>query len=106
MPHAQQRIDFTPVKSEQTSTSSATADLPDGVRVRIRQNGETLEQWVPGGWQVTIPTSPNQTMIAYGWKTVSLPIALELLDFEVKRNEGSDSPAGFKSTLRRHRRRR
>jgi hypothetical protein len=55
---------------------------------------------VPAGWQVSVPTSPNQTMIAYGWKTVSLPIALELLDFEVKRNEGSDSPAGFKSTLR------
>jgi len=39
-------------------------------------------------------------MIAYGWKTVPLSIGLELLDFEVKRNEGSDSPAGFKSTLR------
>lgn len=100
MPHAQPRVDFTPVKSEQTSTPSATADLPDGVRVRIQQNGETLEQWVPGGWQVTIPTSPSQTLVAYGWKAVPLPIALELLDFEVKRNEGSDSPAGFKSTLR------
>src|SRR5262249_17327808 len=32
--------------------------------------------------------------------TVSVPIGLELLGFEVKRNEGSDSPAGFKSTLR------
>ncbi len=39
-------------------------------------------------------------MVAYGWKTVSLPIGLELLNFEVKRNEGSDSPAGFKSSLR------
>ncbi len=29
-----------------------------------------------------------------------MPIALELLDFEVQRNEGSDSPAGFKSTVR------
>src|SRR5213592_4105351 len=36
----------------------------------------------------------------HGWKTVSLPVGLELLNFEVKRNEGSDSPAGFKSTLR------
>jgi hypothetical protein len=80
------------------------------VRVRLQQNGETLDQWVPAGWQVTMPirqrtdspgrTSPNQTFIAYGWQAVSLPIALELLDFEVKRNEGSDSPAGFKSTLR------
>ena len=39
-------------------------------------------------------------MVAYGWKTVSLPVGLELLNFEVKRNEGSDSPAGFKSTVR------
>ncbi len=110
MPHAQQWMDFTPAKSGQTSASSAAADLPDGVRVRIEQNGEAVEQWVPAGWQVAAPirqrtdsperTSPDQTMIAYGWKTVPLPIGLELLDFEVKRNEGSDSPAGFKSVLR------
>jgi hypothetical protein len=100
MPHAQQRTDFTPVKSEDKSASSAAADLPDAVRVRIQQNGETREQWVPAGWQIAIPTAPNQTMIAYGWSVIGLPIGLELLDFEVKRNEGSDSPAGFKSTLR------
>jgi hypothetical protein len=100
MPHAEQWMDFSPAKSEKISTSFAAANLPDGVRVRIQQNGETFEQWVPAGWQVTVPTSPNQTMIDYGWKTVPLPIGLELVDFEVKRNEGSDSPAGFKSTLR------
>jgi len=99
MPHAQQRTDFTPVKSEQTSTTSAAADLPDAVRVRIQQNGEMLEQWVPAGWQIAIPTAPNKTMIAYGWEVIGLPIGLQLLDFEVKRNEGSDSPAGFKSSL-------
>ncbi len=99
MPHAQQRMDFSPVKSEQTSTTSAAADLPDAVRVRIQQNGETLEQWVPAGWQIAIPTAPNKTMIAYGWEVIGLPIGLQLLDFEVKRNEGSDSPAGFKSSL-------
>jgi hypothetical protein len=38
--------------------------------------------------------------MVYGWKMIGLPIGLELLDFEVKRNEGSDSPAGFKSTVR------
>jgi hypothetical protein len=80
------------------------------VRVRIEQSGETFEQWIPAGWQITVPirqrtdspgqTSPGEIMIAYGWKTIPLPIGLELLDFEVKRNEGSDSPAGFKSTLR------
>jgi hypothetical protein len=97
MPHAASSMDFNPINSE---TTPASADLPDGVRIRIQQNGETFERWAPAGWQITIPTSPSATMIAYGWKTVSLPIGLELLDFEVKRNEGSDSPAGFKSTLR------
>ena len=97
MPHAASSMDFNPINSE---TVPATADLPDGVRVRVQQNGETIERWAPAGWQIAIPTSPSPTMVAYGWKTVSLPIGLELLDFEVKRNEGSDSPAGFKSTLR------
>jgi hypothetical protein len=53
----------------------------------------------PAGWQVTIPTSPP-TLIAYGSKILPLRLGLELLEFEVKRNEGSDTPASFKSTLR------
>jgi len=103
---AQPQMDFTPVKSEQQSAvSSGAADLPDGVRLRVQQNGETFERWAPAGWQITIPIrqradSRSPTMVAYGWKIIGLPIGLELLDFEVKRNEGSDSPAGFKSTLR------
>jgi hypothetical protein len=96
MPHAEQWFDFDPVKS---ASSPSMAELPDGVRIRVQQNGETIEQWVPAGWQVTVPTSPQETQFAYGWKLLSLPIGLELLDFEVKRNEGTDSPAGFKSTL-------
>jgi hypothetical protein len=96
IPHAASSMDFNPVNSEKAPASN---DLPDGVRVSIQQNGETFERWAPGGWQIAIPTLPSPTMVAYGWKTVSLPIGLELLTFEVKRNEGSDTPAGFKSTL-------
>jgi hypothetical protein len=105
MPHAASSMDFNPINSE---TAPATADLPDGVRLRIQQDGQTFERWAPGGWQISIPIhertdsprpSSNDIMVAYGWRTVSLPIGLELLDFEVKRNEGNDSPAGFKSTL-------
>ena len=97
MAHAEQWMDFTPMSAE---ASAGTRELPDGLRVRIQQNGESFEQWVPAGWQITVPTSPQETQIAYGWKTIPLPIGLELTAFEVKRNEGSDSPAGFKSTLR------
>ena len=97
IPHAGSSMDFNPVNSE---TAPASTDSPDGVHIQIQQDGETFERWAPAGWQIAIPTLPSPTMVAYGWKTVSLPIGLELLNFEVKRNEGSDSPAAFKSTLR------
>jgi hypothetical protein len=98
MPNADQSMDFAPLKSDTAPVTGK--DLPDGLKIRVQQNGQTFEQWIPAGWQVTVPTSPNETLVAYGWKMLSLPIGLELLDFEVKRNEGSDTPAGFKSTLR------
>ena len=111
MASAQPQMDFTPANSQKSPNSfGPAADLPDAVRVRVQQNGETLERWAPAGWQIAIPirqrtdspgrTSPEQIMVAYGWKIIALPIGLELLNFEVKRNEGSDSPAGFKSNLR------
>jgi len=97
LPNAEHWVDFGPVKAD---TNLATKDMPDGVRVRFDQNGQVLEQWIAAGWQVSVPTQPNEVMIAYGFRQVPLPIGLELLDFEVKRNEGTDTPAGFKSTLR------
>jgi hypothetical protein len=95
IPHAEEWMDFKP------GTAPATgAELPDGVRVRVVQGENSSEQWVPAGWQVSMPAGAAEVQVAYGWKQVPLPIALELLDFEVQRNEGSDSPAGFKSTVR------
>ena len=94
MPHAQEWMDFNPA-----TNASVTAELPDGVRIRLQQGSEVSEQWVPAGWQVSVPASPADVQIAYGWKQIPLPIALELVEFEVQRNEGNDSPAGFKSTV-------
>jgi len=95
MPHAEEWIDF-----NSTIAPGTGPELPDGVRVRIEQGGKISEQWIPSGWQITMPTAAADVQIAYGWKQIPLPIGLELLDFEVQRNEGSDSPAGFKSTVR------
>lgn len=97
IPHAEHWIDFNPAKAD---PSSATKDMPDGIRVRVEKDGQAIEQWVAAGWQVSVPTPPNEIMIGYGFRQVALPIGLELLDFEVKRNEGTDTPASFKSTLR------
>ncbi len=95
MPHAQEWMDFNPA-----TNPPGTPELPDGVRIRLQQGSEISEQWIPAGWQVSVPASPTEVQIAYGWKQIPLPIALELVEFEVQRNEGNDSPAGFKSTVR------
>jgi hypothetical protein len=95
LPHAEEWMDFVPAKPPPTGP-----DLPAGVRVRIQNGAQTSEQWVPAGWQISVPAPGGNVQVAYGWKQIPLPIALELLDFEVQRNEGSDSPAGFKSTVR------
>ena len=96
LPHAEQWMDFKPV----TTPAANATELPDGVRVRIQQASKTFEQWVPSGWQISIPTSPAEVQVAYGFRQIPLPIGLELMEFEVQRNEGIDSPAGFKSTVR------
>ncbi len=87
-------MDFKPVAAGATGEN-----LPDGVQVRIQQDAKTFEQWVPAGWQISVPTKAAEVPISYGWRQIPLPIGLELTEFEVERNEGSDSPAGFKSTL-------
>ncbi|HVF71185.1 MAG TPA: hypothetical protein VM940_06220 [Chthoniobacterales bacterium] len=95
IPHAEPWMDFIPMKKPPD-----LAELPDGVHIRIAHGAQVSEQWIPAGWQISVPASPAEVRVSYGWKQIPLPIGLELLDFEVQRNEGSDSPAGFKSTVR------
>lgn len=97
LPHATAWTDFSP---SQKSAQAPSSELSEGLLVRVEQNGVGTEQWVPAGWQIAFPTSPGPTAVAYGWKLVPLPIGLELLDFEVQRDEGTDRPASFKSTLK------
>ena len=71
----------------------------EGVLIRATHANNSVEQWIPFGWQIAVPTTPAPMEVGYGLKQKPLPISLRLMDFQVDRNEGSDSPAGFKSTL-------
>lgn len=95
MPNAEHWMDFGPLPA-----AAAAPNIPDGVKIRVQQGATAIEQWIPAGWQIAVPIEPAPIQVAFGWKQQPLPIALELLDFEVQRNEGNDSPAGFKSTVR------
>ena len=73
MPHAQERMDFSPA-----TEAAETAELPDGVRIRLQQDSKTSEHWIPAGWQMSVPVLSGDVQVAYGWKQIPLPIALEL----------------------------
>ena len=56
---------------------------------------QLLNKWRSGALLV-----PGETLhVSLGPKIYQLPVELKLKDFEVERNDGSDTPAGFKSTL-------
>ncbi len=76
------------------------ANQTEGVRVRLSRNGESHEEWIASGWKVSLPTSAQTTQLTYGFRIEPLPVGVELTDFEVERQEGNDSPAAFKSSLR------
>ena len=123
IPSALARTTFHPVPTSlpQTNDQSATSGDPrvvagggggsvdgmtaavnrgQGVLVRLSKGGQSLEQWAATGWQVTLPTTPSPTRLAYDFQVDGLPIGLQLENFEVGFNEGTDSPASFKSTLK------
>lgn len=99
LPRAIEFTQFSPHTGKKPSKREA-GKFTEGLRVRLTKGGESHEEWVPGGWRVSLPTKPRATLLTYGFRLHPMTIGLELTNFEVERNEGSDSPAGFKSTLK------
>ena len=99
LPRAVEFTKFAPAPDKKGGKAEM-ARLTEGVRVRLSKGTEAHEEWVPGGWRVSLPTLPRPVLFTYGFRLEPLPIGLELMNFEVERNEGNDSPAGFKSTVR------
>lgn len=93
LPNAEERFDAQP------AAPTSHGMHAEGVRIRATRNGTIIEQWVPLGWQVSVPTQPKPLLIGYGNRQAPLPIGLQLRDFQVDWNEGTETPAGFKSTL-------
>lgn len=99
MPQAVPFTDFKPVPKSTKMPPRERANLTEGIKVRISRGDEHDEEWLASGWQVELPAAHETLEASFGSKILPLPIGLELKQFDVERNEGNDSPAGFKSTL-------
>ena len=93
-------MDFSPVQG------ATGPNVPDGVRFACSRGQARSSNGCRPAGRSWCPRSRKRFRWLLAGNSMPLPIALELLDFEVQRNEGSDSPAGFKSTCPRDRSRR
>jgi hypothetical protein len=99
MPQAVPSTDFKPIAKGTKISPRDRANCTEGVKLQISRGDERYEEWLASGWQVDFPTEHETLQASYGAKILPLPISLELKQFAVDRQEGNDTPAGFKSTL-------
>ncbi len=100
LPSAFSSTIFNPVaKDDPKLTPEERANCSDGVKIQIEKGDEKHEEWLQSGWEVTYEMKDETIKAEYGSKIDQMPISLELKQFDVERNEGLDTPAGFKSTI-------
>ncbi len=90
---------FVPVAADVKLSKSEKMSCTEGLKVRFSRGNESHEEWLATGWQVTFPMKEVVLQASFGPKVFQLPFSMELKDFQVERNAGTDSPASFKSTL-------
>lgn len=72
-----------------------------GLLVRVEKNGQSSTGWVAAtGDPLHLDVAGEEIHVAFGQRLHPLPFRVLLEDFEVERNEGTQSPAGFKSRIR------
>ena len=78
------------------------AQLRPGIRAYLQQRDGTKgpDVWIPAGTERELVSGTDFAEIGFGQRTIPLPFSITLLNFEVPRDEGTDTPSNFISTLR------
>lgn len=103
LPHAELLRDMKEFTG--TVTPMMAESLRPGVRAHlISPKGIGPEVWIPAGTSrelfSTRDFSSEMVRVGYGQKVIPLPFSITLEKFEVPRDEGTETPANYISTLR------
>jgi hypothetical protein len=100
LPQAVPSTEFKPIPKSTKMAPRDRANLTNGLKVDFARGDQHDEEWLASGWEVELPgDAGNAAHAEFGNKIFPLPVSLELKNLEVERNEGLDTPAGFKSTI-------
>jgi len=94
------RIERNPSPAKAASPDSAPA-----IRAVLFGEGRPVSDpvWIPSGTSQTLPNPYDRdrpVAVGFGLQTKPLPFAVELVSFDVPRDEGGGEPSDFVSTLR------
>jgi len=72
-----------------------------GFRARLESPGgpRGMDRWIESGKVTSLTDGTNVVRVAYGLESKPLPFSLRLLNFEIPRDEGTDSPSNFLATV-------
>jgi len=92
------------VSSEGKKGPMMRASSRDAMRFEVSHNGETQESVVFGqngviGEAQTLQFKDTTVALSYGAEYITLPFALKLVDFDLERYPGSNSPASYASDV-------
>jgi hypothetical protein len=75
-----------------------------GFRARLESSGGPPgpPRWIESGRVTTLTDGTHVVRMGYGLETRPLPFTLRLVDFQVPRDEGTDTPSDFRATVEFH----
>ncbi len=83
---------------------SMATNLRDALRLSLRLGDEEREVWVRGvrgmmGEPIVADFGDARVSVTYGAKVIRLPFAIKLVDFQLERYPGSNSPSSYASEV-------
>ena len=93
------------VEKHLAPTIASSVETPSGIRVSLLAHDKpvSVPLWIVSGNSESLPNplNPDEPVrVGFGLQTKPLPFAVELVSFDVPRDEGGTEPADYVSTLR------
>lgn len=101
-PHEEISYSVVPLQ-EKAEAKSDRSSAPPGFHAYLADQEHHQQgppQWVISGAVTPLMLDRQMVRVAYGLELKSVPFSIELLNFEVPRDEGTETPSDFRATVR------
>jgi hypothetical protein len=95
LPHSRIRQELFP-----STAADASAGYRPGVLVQLEKEGQRASQWIALAAPAHLHLGGEAVHVSFNYRSHPLGFGVALDHFEVERNEGTQTPGGFKSTVR------